>query len=477
MSTRTSSLSIRTTSPLTTSPSLEGPDRRVVVGHEHAVLLDQQVVGGAVARLWRRGGRRFWRRLVVVSGVDTADNYRRPPADDGRRPVGVLGAGRAVPSRARCPAVAPSAAPSAHRSPAHTTSSSAARVSRASRWPASSPAPRRGCSSSTATRSASARPRPALRPPGGCGRSAWRTRSARPSAISSSTPRIRPRGCACRGPSRPSITAGSANSCGHSATPSSRRRRWTAARARRCTPTGATSTRRWSSTALGWRRMLRRRRLPAARRPALARARGAPRGGRRRARDLDRPRLRARRLRLELSRRRRGPGRGRLVRPPPPRQGADGSPGVRPRPRAGPLPGQLDPPPPAPGGRRRHLLRRRLGRALPAADRRGNPHRVLLRHRLRARAARRGRRLQVAGAGAGRLRLLLGLSPVEVRGDAAGPAAGAADRAAGAGGDAAGHGEARLRRLVVRPLPADRAPGVRRVAAGPATPERLATAA
>ena len=63
-----------------------------------------------------------------------------------------------------------------------------------------------------------------------------------------------------------------------------------------------------------------------------------------------------------------------------------------PRPRCGPLPGQLDPPPAAPRDRGRGLLRRRLGRALPAADRRGNPHRVLLRDRLRARAAPGGRR-------------------------------------------------------------------------------------
>src|SRR3954468_18474430 len=67
--------------------------------------------------------------------------------------------------------------------------------------------------------------------------------------------------------------------------------------------------------AQGWRRILpsdRRfppppaprlgRRLPAARRAALPRARGAPRGRFRRPRDLDRPALRPCRLRLELSR-------------------------------------------------------------------------------------------------------------------------------------------------------------------------------
>ena len=53
------------------------------------------------------------------------------------------------------------------------------------------------------------------------------------------------------------------------------------------------------------------------------------------------------------------------------------------------LPGQLDPPPAAPGGGGRRLLRRRLGRPLPAADRRGHPHRALL--RARAAAASCGR--------------------------------------------------------------------------------------
>ena len=51
---------------------------------------------------------------------------------------------------------------------------------------------------------------------------------------------------------------------------------------------------------------------------------------------------------------------------------------------AGPLPGQLDPPQAAPGDRGRRLLRRRLGRPLPAAHRRGDPDRPLLRDRARA---------------------------------------------------------------------------------------------
>ena len=58
----------------------------------------------------------------------------------------------------------------------------------------------------------------------------------------------------------------------------------------------------------------------------------------------------------------------------------------------GALPGQLDPAQAPPGHRGRDLLRRRLGRPLPAADRRGDPHRLLLRDQARRRAARRRRR-------------------------------------------------------------------------------------
>ena len=142
--------------------------------------------------------------------------------------------------------------------------------------------------------------------------------------------------------------------------------------------------------ALGWRRVLGTR-LPAARRPAVARARGAPLGRRRGDGDLDRPPLRAGRLRLELPGRRGAAHRRRLLRPALPRQGHDRAAGRGPRARPGPLPGQLDPAPAARRHRGRHLLRRRLGRPLPAADGRGHPHGALLRHRLRARAARRGR--------------------------------------------------------------------------------------
>ena len=135
-----------------------------------------------------------------------------------------------------------------------------------------------------------------------------------------------------------------------------------------------------------------RRRLPAARRPALARPRGAPARRRRRPRDLDRPPLRAGGLRLELpARGRRGAHRRRLLRPALPREGHDRAARRGPRRRPGPLPGQLDPAPAARRHRGRDLLRRRLGGPLPAADRRGHPHGLLLRDRVRPRAARRGR--------------------------------------------------------------------------------------
>ena len=88
-----------------------------------------------------------------------------------------------------------------------------------------------------------------------------------------------------------------------------------------------------------------------------------------------------------------------------------------PRARRGPLPGQLDPAQAAPGDRGRRLLRRRLGRPLPAADRRGHPHRLLLRHRLRPRAAPGRRRRDHGRAGAAPLRAS---SPTSTSGSSAG---------------------------------------------------------
>src|SRR3954454_253786 len=128
----------------------------------------------------------------------------------------------------------------------------------------------------------------------------------------------------------------------------------------------------------------------------------------------------------------------------------------------GPLSGQLDPPPDAPPGRGRRVLLRRLGGPLPADDGRGHPHRALLRARVRARAPGGGR-----GAAGRRTR------PDPLRGLLRPPRAGvpvAAARAeprlarqpdavddAGAASDVV----AAVHRVVVRPLPADRAAGVR----------------
>ena len=145
--------------------------------------------------------------------------------------------------------------------------------------------------------------------------------------------------------------------------------------------------------ALGWRRVLEHRRQhPAPRRAAVARTRSAPARVRPRPRGVDPPRVRPGRVRLEVSRRRGAADRDRLVRPALSRARADRATGARPRRRDGPLSGQLDPPCPPSRHRGRRLLRRRLGRSLPAADRRGNPHRALLRDRVRARVTARGRR-------------------------------------------------------------------------------------
>ena len=121
---------------------------------------------------------------------------------------------------------------------------------------------------------------------------------------------------------------------------------------------------------------------PAAERAPVARPRGPPARQRRGDGAVDRPALRARRLRLELPRRAtscasasaRSEPRDHVKEPTVALARELGAAG-----RA--LPGQLDPPPAARRRRGRRLLRRRLGRALPAADRRGHPHGALLRPR------------------------------------------------------------------------------------------------
>ena len=155
------------------------------------------------------------------------------------------------------------------------------------------------------------------------------------------------------------------------------------------TPTAATSRAPLIVDALGWRRVLGSD--GGYQPPDAPLSRGLevhPHGGERGPRDLDRPLVRAGRLRLEL------PGRDELrigvgsfdprfhVKDTTVRLAEDLERGRR------PLPGQLDPAQAPRRDRGRGLLRRRLRRPLPAADRRGHPHRVLLRDRLRPRAAR-----------------------------------------------------------------------------------------
>ena len=144
--------------------------------------------------------------------------------------------------------------------------------------------------------------------------------------------------------------------------------------------------------ALGWRRMLANG--DGYQPPDAPLSRGLevhPGGDVRGPRDLDRPPLRPRRLRLVLPGPRRAADRDRLLRPALPRQGHDRAADRGPRQGAERVPGQLDPPQAAPGDRGRRLLRRRLGRPLPAAQRRGDQDRALLRDRARPRAARRRR--------------------------------------------------------------------------------------
>ena len=156
--------------------------------------------------------------------------------------------------------------------------------------------------------------------------------------------------------------------------------------------------------ALGWRRVLSRpTRDPAAARAPVARARGPPRtGAGASSRSGSTPPTSAPATAGASRRRARC---GSAVGSFEPRDRVK-EPTValaaRPRARRGPLPGQLDPAPAARGHRGRRLLRRRLRRALPAADRRGHPPRVLLRARARARAARGAQRAPDARGGRSR---------------------------------------------------------------------------
>ena len=144
-----------------------------------------------------------------------------------------------------------------------------------------------------------------------------------------------------------------------------------------------------------------RRQRPAARGDDLARPGGpSARRARHRPGHLDRPLGGPLRLRLVGARGGRAARRRRLLRAAPPRQGPHARDGARLGTDAGPLPGQLVPARAAPGGAGRRVLRRRLGRALHPAVGRGDSNRVLLRDRLRPRAARRPVRCPTARRGA-----------------------------------------------------------------------------
>ena len=148
---------------------------------------------------------------------------------------------------------------------------------------------------------------------------------------------------------------------------------------------------------------------------AVARAGGASFRPRRRPRAVARPPLRRPRVRLVVPGARRAADRRRVVRSARAREGPDADAGGR---RVGgcrALPGQLDPAPAAAGCGRRGVLRGRLGRPLPADDRRGDPHGAVLRRRLRAGAGRRSRRAPGRGRGVEALRGVLVGPPAAVR--------------------------------------------------------------
>ena len=107
-----------------------------------------------------------------------------------------------------------------------------------------------------------------------------------------------------------------------------------------------------------------------------------------------------------------------------------------------------------PAHRGRDLLLRRLRRALPPAHRRGHPHRLLLRHRLRPRAAVRGGGTVHARGRPLPLRRIQRLARVEVPLAPAHSEGGAAGVAAAPERSGVLHASPRDRGLGLRPLPA-----------------------
>src|SRR5206468_8054344 len=111
---------------------------------------------------------------------------------------------------------------------------------------------------------------------------------------------------------------------------------------------------------------------------------------------------------------------------------------------------------------RRHggwgVLRRGFGRPLPAAHGRGDSHRALLRARVRSGVAGGRRWLSVARAGADPVPHVLGVACVPVPFAAPVAAARSTRRAATPRRRPPRDAGEALRRLVIRPLPEDRAP-------------------
>ena len=203
-------------------------------------------------------------------------------------------------------------------------------------------------------------------------------------------------------------------SCAPNPTATSRPPRSTGAPGTRSTPTAATSApdgRRRARLAQGARQ-----RLPAARRPALARPRGAPCGG-------------GDEMELWIDRKYVPAGYGWSF--PAGDETRIGVGSFDPRfhvkdttvmlaedlsREPGPLPGQLDPAPAARGHRRRRLLRGRpAGHCLPLTAE-GIRTALLLRDRVRPRAARGGGGQPADRRRAGALRRLQRIPPLEVRG-------------------------------------------------------------
>ena len=266
------------------------------------------------------------RRLPARARPRRADRLRRARPAHRRAPVAAArrGARGAAPVTRRATLRGADRVPLAGRRGARRRADLRRELRRASRSRASWRAAAPTCSSSTATRSGSARRRPARRRRRGSRRWACARRSARSCRAWRSTPRTARPASACRGAGRRSTTGRSATSCGTSATPGSR----SAKVERRVGRTIETD--RGDPHRPAHRRRARLAPRPragaeraAARGDDLARAGGPSRRPRRRhrPRHLDRPLADPPRLRLVGAGRGGAAGRRRLLRAARPRQG------------------------------------------------------------------------------------------------------------------------------------------------------------